>query len=168
MSYRSKSFLLLAFALLSVYVAEAQFSPCKESLIRYARQYPEAEPRDIYKLCFQDFFGPGHLTIDSVRSSQYIAAEVDALIDDHNVLYEYTLCDSNYVRVNLVVIKNGWVSLPDFVNALIRSVDKSASPDNRYVVHHTPRFNQAYNFHYRIIRRDIFEREMLPAILSHK
>lgn len=165
--FRSLRFFFFLPCLLLSFELMAQ-SPCRDALIGYAHQYPEAEPRDLYKLCFQDFFGPGHLTIDSVRSSMYIAEEMNAITNDSNTLYEYTLCDSNYVRVNLVVIKNGWVSLPHFVNALIRSVDKDLTPDNRYVVHHTTRFNKAYNFHYRIIRRDIFEKEMLPLIKASR
>ncbi len=33
-----------------------------------------------------------------------------------------------------------------------------------YVMHHTMTFNKAYNFHYRLIRKDIFFKRILPAI----
>lgn len=35
----------------------------------------------------------------------------------------------------------------------------------QYAVHHSSRYNVAYRQHYRIIRRDIFEKEILPLIL---
>lgn len=37
-----------------------------------------------------------------------------------------------------------------------------------YAVHHSYSFNSTYNFHYRIIRRDIFESEILPLIPKGK
>ena len=33
-----------------------------------------------------------------------------------------------------------------------------------YVFHHSTRFNQAYAPHYRLIRRDLFEQEILPLL----
>lgn len=33
-----------------------------------------------------------------------------------------------------------------------------------YVVHHSTRFNEAYHPHYRIIKREIFEKEILPLL----
>jgi hypothetical protein len=33
-----------------------------------------------------------------------------------------------------------------------------------YVFHHSTRFNQAYGPHYRLIRRDLFEQELLPVL----
>ena len=37
-----------------------------------------------------------------------------------------------------------------------------------YAVHHSYSFNSTYNFHYRIVRRDIFESEILPLITKRK
>lgn len=37
-----------------------------------------------------------------------------------------------------------------------------------YTVHHSYSFNSTYNFHYRIIRRDVFEKEILPLISNTK
>lgn len=33
-----------------------------------------------------------------------------------------------------------------------------------YVFHHSAPFNEAYHYHYRLIRRDIFQKELLPLI----
>ena len=33
-----------------------------------------------------------------------------------------------------------------------------------YVVHHSRRFNEAYGPHYRLVRRDLFEQEILPLL----
>lgn len=49
-------------------------------------------------------------------------------------------------------------------------VDKEAISDvlqqGRYVMHHSSRYRDAYNPHYRIIAKDIFETEILP-LLKH-
>ena len=37
-----------------------------------------------------------------------------------------------------------------------------------YAVHHSYSYNTTYNFHYRVIRNDIFEAELLPIIKRHK
>ncbi|MGM9802781.1 MAG: hypothetical protein ACI308_01240 [Muribaculaceae bacterium] len=38
----------------------------------------------------------------------------------------------------------------------------------KYVMHHSRRFNDAYDPHYRIISKEIFEAELLPLIERHK
>ena len=79
-------------------------------------------------------------------------------------LYEYTLCDSNFVRINLRVIKDGRISLQQLTSAVLRSAEGMPQPDLGQVKHHSRAFNEAYHPHYRIVRRDIFEKEILPLI----
>ncbi len=40
--------------------------------------------------------------------------------------------------------------------------------DGKYVMHHSEMFNATYSVHYRIIHRDIFEKEILPLIAEEK
>ena len=160
---------------LSFFVANMAFSQCAESLKQYAARYPQAEPADLYKLVFQDLYGPGHLLTDSA-AARYIGREVQEMdasaypqyphsIDDGPFpLYEYTLCDSNFVRVNLILVKRGIISLPELVSAVLRSAKGMVTPDAKYVMSHSAAFKAAYDPHYRIVRRDIFEREFGPAI----
>jgi hypothetical protein len=35
---------------------------------------------------------------------------------------------------------------------------------DRYALSHSPEYREAYNPHYRIVRRDIFEQEILPRL----
>ncbi len=139
--------------------------PCADALIAYAEQYPAAEPADLYKLVFQDLYGPGHLINDSVSCAHYIQQEVDDMPDTTLFpLYEYTLCDSHFVRVNLLLVKNGQIELPQLVGALLRSTEGMATPDPKFVMRHSDAFREAYHPHYRIVRRDIFEKEILPLL----
>lgn len=144
--------------------------PCAEALIQYSERYPAAEPQDLYKLVFQDLYGPGHLITDSASCASFIQRELnDQCTNDSTPfpLYEYTLCDSNFVRVNLYLVKQGIVGLPQLVSALLRSSEGLPVVDSRYVLSHSAAFKAAYDPHYRIVRRDIFEKEFLPLIKSN-
>ena len=44
-----------------------------------AEQYPAATLQDVYKTCYQDFFGPGHMVTDSAAALRYIHYEVEEL-----------------------------------------------------------------------------------------
>ena len=148
------------------YVTAAQ-SPCAEALKQYAERYSAAESQDLYKLVFQDLYGPGHLITDSVSCYRYIEREVnEQCINEITTfpLYEYTLCDSNFVRVNLYLVRWGKLSLEQLVSAVLRSAQGLPSPDNKYVMTHSAAFKAVYDPHYRIVRRDIFERELLPLL----
>ncbi len=138
---------------------------CAEALMAYAEQYPAAQPQDLYKLVFQDLYGPGHLLTDSADCAMYIAQEVAAM-DDSNALpdFEYTLCDGRFVRVNLLLVRNGAIGVDRLTSAVMRSAEGLPTPDHRFVMSHSAAFKAAYDPHYRIVRRNIFERELLPFI----
>lgn len=132
--------------------------------MQYADRYPAAEPTDLYKLVFQDLYGPGHLITDSAACAHYVGEECRQMSDETRFpLYEYTLCDSNYVRVNLILVRKGTITLSQMVSAVIRSVG-SVTPDARFVQSHSKAFKAAYDPHYRIVSRAIFEREIYPLI----
>ena len=138
---------------------------CAKALIAYAEQYPEAEPTDMYKLVFQDMYGPGHLLTDSTAALRYINAELESMTDSTSFpTYEYTLCDSNFVRVNLTLVQDSTLTAEQLADAMVRSAEGLPTPNHKYVVSHSDAFKTAYHPHYRIVRRDIFEQEILPLI----
>lgn len=173
-------------------------------LEEYVRRYPEAQLRDVYKFCFQDVYGPGHLVSDSAACAAYILGEIARMdLSDHRYPdFEYVGVENNFVRVNLRVVAEGMVPLGQFVSLLMQSAaipspmpvaewrarwvrymglmaGMSARPHNfeedsaailrqlergEYVSHHSARFNAAYAPHYRLIRRDLFEKQELFGI----
>lgn len=142
---------------------ETVSEPCADALIAYALRYPAAEPTDLYKLVFQDLYGPGHLLTDSAACAMYIDREVASMGDSTALpLYEYTLCDSHFVRINLNLVKDGTLGTGQLTSAVMRSAEGLPSPDPRFVMSHSQAFKAAYNPHYRIVRRDIFENEIAP------
>ncbi len=173
-------------------------------LTEYMRSYPQAHLQDIYKSCFQDVYGPGHLIQDSASYAQYILDEI-SLMDPANRAfpdYEYTGIEGNFVRVNLRVVQDGRVDIGQFVSLSMQSAQlqhpmpayewkgtweriavkashvtprpknytAEAAALHTHVnnggkaVHHSLRFNQCYAPHYRLIRRDLFEKELLPLL----
>lgn len=174
-------------------------------LANYMKHFPEAQLQDVYKLCFQDVYGPGHLIKDSASCAQYIVREMEQMTPGRHPYpeYEYTGVEGNYVRVNIKVIKDGKIDLGRFVQLLMQSArqdnpmplydwrgqwqrlqtllrtvdprpnhfDEDAAnleqlfDRGEYVYHHSPGFNEAYAPHYRLIRRDLFEQEILPLLV---
>lgn len=160
-----KKLLLIAVVSVINFQFSISHAQCAESLKQYAERYPEAEATDLYKLVFQDLYGPGHLITDSASCARYISKEVDRMDGRWRLpLYEYTLCDSNFVRVHLALVKNGVITLEQLVSAVLRSAEGIVSPDSKYVMSHSAAFKAAYDPHYRIVRRDIFERDFRAVV----
>lgn len=190
-------------------IDEGQYSVpnrAAEVLGEYMRTYPEAHLQDVYKLCFQDVYGPGHIIKDSATCVQGILDEMEQMdvSDPRFPDFEYTGVEGNYVRVNLRVIKDGRVPLDLFVRLLMESANvkqkmplydwkgqwarlqtvldtvtprpKKFEADaanlqawldrGETMVHHSSQFNDAFAPHYRIIRRDLFEKQLLSLIVS--
>lgn len=176
----------------------------RQVLSDYLRRFPQAQLQDVYKLCFQDIYGPGHIIKDSATCAGYILREMEQVdtADTRYPDYEYAGIEGNYVRVNIKILKQHRFDLGRFVQLLMLSArqdnpmplydwrgqwqrlqtllgtfqprplnfeaDAAALQQvfdrGDYVFHHSARFNQAYAPHYRLIRRDLFEREILPAL----
>ena len=99
----------------------------REALARYMETYPEAHLQDIYKSCFQNIFGVAHLISDTQACVDYLASEMEELDPDDRgySLYEYTLPDSHFVRVDLHAVAEGLVP-QDLLVALL--MESAATP----------------------------------------
>ncbi|MBP3670796.1 MAG: hypothetical protein J6J06_02405 [Bacteroidaceae bacterium] len=177
------------------------------------QRYPYTSLQDVYKSCFQDFFGPAHAIPSYDKAMAYIAQELAQAEMTDTLYYEPCGMRGNYYRVSLAVVADSIVSLNAFADAFYRSApavtpqvtdvwinewqciqqvvqavvkenahrisrhaplitdfqeDSTAIADmlqqGKYVVHHSKLYNELYNPHYRIIRRDIFENEILPLL----
>lgn len=99
----------------------------REALAQYMKAYPEAHLQDIYKSCFQNVFGVAHLISDTQACVDYLVGEMEELDPDDRdySLYEYTLPDSHFVRVDLHAVAEGFVP-QDLLVALL--MESAATP----------------------------------------
>ena len=79
--------------------------------------YPQATLQDLYKTCYQDFFGPGHMVTDSAAALAYIREEVKGLKDERmkelkseGVKDELTGFRHRFVRLDLRRVALGELS----------------------------------------------------------
>lgn len=181
-----------------------------ESFFQHNQEtFPASTLRDIYKRCFQDYFGPAHIIADSARCAAYIENELNMVDPDKGApMVDLAGPEGNYVRVNLMLVKNGIIPVSTMVKALMRSCEvgyrNGARPitseewavrwgeilmllpsegleklpnleqdveeitalllRGEYVMHHSQTFNEAYNYHYRLIRYDVFMDEIFPLL----
>ena len=167
------------------------------------RDYPDATLQDVYKSCFQDYFGVAHLLGSREQVYNYICSELCANDYVEGARY-YEPCgwQGNYYRVCLNAIKEGFITADILTDAFMASAPEEAPlvtekwvaqwtaienvvrehyPDlynlevdsqaikellsqGKYVMHHSRRYNASYHPHYRIIRKDVFERDILPLL----
>lgn len=174
-----------------------------ESVAMLFSTYPQATLQDVYKTCFQDYFGVAHLLGSREQVYNYICSELGASdYVEGGRYYEPCGWQGNYYRVYLGAIKDGHITADILTDAFMASTpavaptvtedwinqwkqienvvvenypnlynlkeDKEAIEEmlnqGKYVMHHSRRYNKAYHPHYRIIRRDLFERDILPYL----
>ena len=177
------------------------------------RKYPDTSLQDIYKSCFQDYFGPAHAIASRDMARKYIEQELNSAVCDDTCYYEPCGWRGNYYRVNLSAVADSLLTIDELADAFYRSApeqtpvvderwltewdkilqvvqeavvanahlisrnspllrnftaDSTAIADmlaqGKYVVHHSDWYNELYHPHYRIVSRDIFEREILPRL----
>ena len=127
--------ILLALAVFSL-TACAQRNACPkvpEDAVRELCQYmvnvyPEATLQDIYKTCYQDFFGPGHLVTDSASALNYIQSEVEEIKASeqeqiHQAKDEPTGFRHRFVRIDLHRIVRGEMSEEELLDRFITAAN---------------------------------------------
>ncbi len=94
---------------------------CRLSM--YMQRYPQSQLRDVYKYCFQDFFGIEHLITDSAAAARYIEYEINNsdTADWQRPLFYYPLLLNRYVRVDINYVRRGIIPLETMVSAMLRS-----------------------------------------------
>lgn len=88
-------------------------------------RYPSTTLQDIYKSCFQDYYGVAHLLSDRESVKRYIETELanaDSLVD---VYYEPCGWRGDFVRVNLSAIRDGRITSDMLTDAFMASADYS-------------------------------------------
>lgn len=95
----------------------------RQSVIAQLEQYPQSTLQDLYKNFFQDRFGPGHIVSDTASAAAYLRYELASASSMDGPLFDPTAYNGNFYRVNLSLIRDGYIPFDTFFDAFIRSVN---------------------------------------------
>ena len=97
-------------------------------LLEQLKNHPNQTLQDVYKSCYQDEYGPGHIISDEQSSLNYLVQETNTMEKDYNpvTLFERTGLDGDYVRVDLSLLQNNTVPLFVLFKSLLFSAQIGA------------------------------------------
>lgn len=100
-----------------------------ESVALQISHYPDSRLVDVYKNFFHDKFGPGHMIADSAAAGAYLRRELQSVNGpSQDSRAEVTGWEGNFVRVDLVVLKDGVVDYSTFMEAFMESAQGVQMP----------------------------------------
>jgi hypothetical protein len=94
-------------------------------LLEQIKNHPNQTLQDVYKSCYQDEYGPGHLISNESSAINSLLQEINTIEKDYTpvTLFERTGIYGNYLRVDLTLVRDGVI--PFFV--LFRALTISAT-----------------------------------------
>jgi len=94
-------------------------------LIEQIKNHPNQTLQDVYKSCYQDEYGPGHLIPNETTAINSLLQEINSIEEDYNpiTLFEETGLNGNYLRVDLTLIQKEVVPFFVLFRALIISAN---------------------------------------------
>ena len=96
----------------------------RQSIQAQLQIYPKSTLQDIYKNLFQDRFGPEHIISDTVSARLYLEEELASFETSNSVEIEYLGLNHHYVRVSLMMVKQGEISQEELLTAFCNSAKK--------------------------------------------
>ena len=111
--------------LLLIINIESKFDMDLSILLEQIKNHPNQTLQDVYKSCYQDEYGPGHLISNESSAINSLLQEINTIEKDYTpvTLFEQTGIYGNYLRVDLTLVRNGII--PFFV--LFRALTISAT-----------------------------------------
>ena len=109
-------FFLKTYILIHVFVQILSLSDMDLTiLIEQIKNHPNQTLQDVYKSCYQDEYGPGHLIANESSAIKSLYSEINSIENDYDpiTLFEQTGLKGNYLRVDLTLIRDG--KIPFFV-----------------------------------------------------
>ena len=86
---------------------------CRDMCVNMRQIFPSSTLQDVYKTCYQDFFGAEHLLVDTAAARRYLHEETERCKGQDlstMPLYEPTGFRHRYRRVNLMAVIQGDLS----------------------------------------------------------
>jgi len=130
-----RKIIILAIAVLSLTacVQKQSISDISEDAVRalceeMVRTYSQATLQDIYKTCYQDFFGAEHMINDTVTARAYLRYELEQCASENlrcMPFVEPTGFRHRFVRVNLQQVIDGHMSEDELFKAFLDAANNS-------------------------------------------
>jgi len=120
-----KYIFLFIFALLTIKSYSYSSYKNLSILIKQIENHPKQTLQDVYKSCYQDEYGPGHLIPNETTAINSLLQEINSIEEDYNpiTLFEETGLNGNYLRVDLTLIQKEVVPFFVLFRALIISAN---------------------------------------------
>lgn len=102
----------------------------REMCLHIAGRYPAADLQDVYKSCYQDFFGAEHLMRDTAAARRYLETElaecdtVGFVMPDR----EPTGFRHRYTRVSLACIRKGEITKEQLLEQFVAAASRPEPP----------------------------------------
>ena len=111
--------------LLLIINIESKFDMDLSILLEQIKNHPNQTLQDVYKSCYQDEYGPGHLISNESSAINSLLQEINTIEKDYTpiTLFEQTGIYGNYLRVDLTLVRDGVI--PFFV--IFRALTISAT-----------------------------------------
>ena len=90
--------------------------------------YPKATLQDVYKTCFQDFFGAEHLLSDTAAARRYLHSEIEQCAGtelSRMPASEPTGFRHRFIRINLSEVLSGKMTEQELLSLFIRAASKN-------------------------------------------
>ena len=124
-------FLLLPLLLMACTTPQSDSEAIRQLCTDISTRYPAATLQDVYKTCYQDFFGAEHLMRDTAAARYYLHEELEACRNQDlsaMPLREPTGFRHRFLRINLQNIFDGTLTEDE----LLRLFIEAAGSDNAF------------------------------------
>lgn len=150
----------------------------RQMCVEIHEQYPMATLQDVYKTCYQDYFGAEHLMSDTAAARNYLTLELEECRDTDMSLmpkHEATGFRHRFTRINLACIVDGELTEEQLLTMFIDAAGKDnafgnswadellqaelqLASEGKHAVRHSETFRNTYNPHYRIVKGNSYEK----------
>lgn len=105
--------------LLLIINIESKFDMDLSILLEQIKNHPNQTLQDVYKSCYQDEYGPGHLISNESSAINSLLQEINTIEKDYTpiTLFEQTGIYGNYLRVDLTLVRDGVIPFFCFIQS---------------------------------------------------
>lgn len=108
----------------------------REALVSLSTQYPLMTLQDVYKTCYQDFFGAEHAAPDSLSAARYLAYELSTMPSlDSLGMPAYEPCGwrHRYVRLSLEKICTQEITEAELLHRFLEAARNNQPPTDDWL-----------------------------------